>query len=144
MDLMDKSNVAHIEVDELAPGESAVIELNIKDLWKSVYEQYIGTEERYAHRYRNLIATHNRIDMIGDYLFNSFYERALSEMPVEHILKNVSVSFAGSDMTVPYEIKIIDNGIRYGSFIQYAGQAVHSGTVAYLKMTIVFFRRLIV
>ena len=50
------------------------------------------------------------MDMIGDYLFNSFYERALSEMPVEHILKNVSVSFAGSDMTVPYEIKIIDNG----------------------------------
>ena len=110
MDLMDKRNAARIEVDELAPGESAVIKLNIKDLWKSVYEQYIGTEERNAHYYRTLLAASHRPELLGDYIFNCFYERALSEMPVEHILNNVSVSFAGSDMTVPYEIKIIDNG----------------------------------
>ena len=110
MDLMDKRNAASIEVDELAPGESAVIELNIKDLWKSVYEQYIDREERTSHYYRTLISASNRLDLLGEYIFNCFYERALSEMPVEHILKNVSVSFAGSDMTVPYEIKIIDNG----------------------------------
>ena len=111
MDLVDVSDVARINVDELAPGESAVIELNVKDLWKSVYEQYIGANTRRAHYYRILNAGSSRPDLRMFSWFNSMYEELLGELPVEHILRdNVSVNFVGSDMTVPYEVKIIENG----------------------------------
>ena len=111
MDLVDVSDVARINVDELAPGESAVIELNVKDLWKSVYEQYIGANTRRAHYYRILNAGSRRPDLRMFSWFNSMYEELLGELPVEHILRdNVSVNFVGSDMTVPYEVKIIENG----------------------------------
>ena len=111
MDLVDVSDVARINVDELAPGESAVIELNVKDLWKSVYEQYIGANTRRAHCYRILNAGSSRPDLRMFSWFNSMYEELLGELPVEHILRdNVSVNFVGSDMTVPYEVKIIENG----------------------------------
>ena len=111
MDLVDVNDVARINVDELAPGESAVIELNVKDLWKSVYEQYIGANTRRAHYYRILNAGSSRPELRMFSWFNSMYEELLGELPVEHILRdNVSVNFVGSDMTVPYEVKIIENG----------------------------------
>ena len=110
MDIFSKNDVARISVDELAPGESAVIELKVKDLWKSVYEQYIGSDIRNAHLYNTLLAASRRPELFGYYWFNRLYEEALGELPVEHILKSVTVNFAGSDMTVPYEVNIIENG----------------------------------
>ncbi len=135
MDIFSKNDVASISVDELAPGESAVIELNVKDLWKSVYEQYIGRESRNAHIYSTLLASSRRPELLGYYWYNRFYEEALGELPVEHILKSVSVNFAGSDMTVPYEINIIDNGTASTSGVHF----LYTNS-AYTTLSQAFFR----
>lgn len=135
MDIFSKNDVASISVDELAPGESAVIELNVKDLWKSVYEQYIDRESRNAHIYSILLASSRRPELLGYYWYNRFYEEALGELPVEHILKSVSVNFAGSDMTVPYEINIVDNGTASTSGVHF----LYTNS-AYTTLSQAFFR----
>ena len=46
--------------------------------------------------------------MINTYWFRTVYESAFSELPTEHILKNVTVSFENSDHSIPYEVIITE------------------------------------
>lgn len=103
-----RGNIATINVDELQPGESAVIELYVPDLWKSVYEQYIDAERFDANTIRLLTSLSNNPDILAINKFYTLYEKALGELPTEHILKNVSVNFFGSELTIPYKVNIIE------------------------------------
>ena len=103
-----QKNITSISVDELMPGETAVIKLNIKDLWKSIWEQCIDAERFDANEERLMALLSRNPRMLGTYWFRTIYESAFSELPTEHILKMVSVNFENSEASIPYEIIIVE------------------------------------
>ena len=106
--LQHNLGVAKIKVDELLPGQTAVIELGILDLWKSVYEQFIDAEMYDANQLRLLALLSRKPSLMSQYWFYTAYVTALKELPTEHILRTFDIHFAGSSTEIPYEFIIED------------------------------------
>lgn len=104
--LINDNNVSKIHVDEIAPGETVEIELQIKDLWKSVWEKYLDAERFDANTQRLMELLSRKPEMNDMYWFHTIYESIFSELPVAHILEDVKVAFPGSD-PIEYEV-IVD------------------------------------
>ena len=99
-----------MRVPELLPGRSnaATLEISIKDLWKSVYEQYISAEMLDAKMMTLFDAISANPALLNDALVNMEFAEYFSELPTEHVLKSVDVNFSGSQTPIDYDV-IIDN-----------------------------------
>ena len=99
-----------LRVPELLPGRSnaATLEISIKDLWKSVYEQYISAEMLDAKMMTLFDAISANPALLNDALVNMEFAEYFSELPTEHVLKSVDVNFSGSQTPIDYDV-IIDN-----------------------------------
>ncbi|MBO7472911.1 MAG: hypothetical protein J6U00_02720, partial [Ruminococcus sp.] len=97
-----------IHIDELKPGaeNTVTIEITVKDLWKSVFEQYIAAElfDQKQAFLINMLRVYNDISDIK--VISEEYTKLFSEIPTEHILKNVRVGFEGSQAPVSYSVTI--------------------------------------
>lgn len=97
---------AVVKTDQLDPGDSAVIVITVKDLWKSPIEKWI---DNVSVRNNILLYRSVRIWSGADFIYNSvsYY---LTDIEVKHILNHITVTqFSGSSGTIPCDFVITDN-----------------------------------
>ncbi len=105
------SNVASVSVDTLNLGESAVVEVTIDDIWKSILEQNIETSKNLLDYLRFISSTAGSTTYTGLFIniFSTVASEMLSEISVAHVLKSVVVTtLEGSTTEIPYTITVTD------------------------------------
>ena len=96
-----------LRMGELQPDETVTLEFTVKDLWRSVYEQYISSvafDENKDKMLRSLINAKNNLLRIKE--ISNTFAKNFSELPTEHILKCIEVGFEGSQAPVSYSVDI--------------------------------------
>ena len=101
--IYEKQGGPSVSIEELAPGKELTLEFSVPDLWKSVYEQYLSAEKFDELTKMVLSMVKNDPNVLDVDIIRAVYASALDEMPVEHILKKVSVGFIDSD-PIPYTV----------------------------------------
>ena len=96
-----------LRMGELQPDETVTLEFTVKDIWRSVYEQYISSvafDENKDKMLRGLINAKNNLLRIRE--ISNTFAKHFSELPTEHILKCIEVGFEGSQAPVSYSVDI--------------------------------------
>ncbi|NLT08224.1 MAG: InlB B-repeat-containing protein, partial [Ruminococcus sp.] len=94
-----------IDVDELLPGESAVIEISITDMWKSPLQKELDNSKLYVDAFSLLLGKSPISAFIANYT-----SQFIEGITVVHVLDSyVVTTLKNSTTKVPYEIVINDN-----------------------------------